>query len=443
MGGLAARRRALGLTQGALAETLGRDVSTVARWERGEAMPRPRHRRAYADALRVTLAELDVLIAGVPSGISPVPAPVRDWSPEEADRLCDAVETAGSTPITAEAATRLVHHWLVAEPPQVVERRAGRRVGRELAVRVTRRADRLRHLDDHVAGTDLELAVARELRATDGLLREASYSDEVGRRLLAALGDLCQLAGRVAADAGRDVAAARHYAVGIAAAHAASDRPLAGHLVSTLAYHTTNTGDPHDALLLAESALAGTETTATGTTRALFHDRAAWAHAHTGGRVQTERALGRAEAAFADRQPQEDPAWTYWLTPDELDVMAGRCFVVLGLPDEARPRLRRALGGYDEDRPREAALYWSWLAEAELMRGDVGEAAALASRVTELAGHTASTRSHARVHRLRALLDPHRRHPAVRAFRERLEDTPGDGRLAGRPAAAPGGQRSS
>jgi tetratricopeptide (TPR) repeat protein len=256
-------------------------------------------------------------------------------------------------------------------------------------------------------------------------VREGSYTDHVGRRLLAALGDLCQLAGWVSADAGRNRDAACYYVAGTSAAHAAGDRSLAGQLVSTFAYHMTNVGDPRDAVLVAQSAVAGTAAAATATTRALFLDRLAWAHAHRGDRQRTERALGMAEDAFADSQPSEDPTWAYWLTAEELDVMAGRCFTQLGLLELARPRLERALASYDDDRPREAALYWSWLAEVELRRGEIDHAAGLASRVLELTSHTASTRTDERVRHLRELLQPYRERPSVDAFDEEYQATLG------------------
>lgn len=54
--GLIERRRELDLTQEAIADRLGTDAGTVARWERG--ITTPRRRKAYADALDWTLAQL-------------------------------------------------------------------------------------------------------------------------------------------------------------------------------------------------------------------------------------------------------------------------------------------------------------------------------------------------------------------------------------------------
>src|SRR2546423_8789189 len=62
--GLAACREALGLTQEDLARRLGVEFNTVGRYERGELTPRPRRRPKLAEALGVSLGELDVLLRG-------------------------------------------------------------------------------------------------------------------------------------------------------------------------------------------------------------------------------------------------------------------------------------------------------------------------------------------------------------------------------------------
>jgi transcriptional regulator with XRE-family HTH domain len=60
---LARRRRAVGLTQEALAAQLDVDRSTVARWERGETEPLPWIRPKLGKSLRVTADRLDELLA--------------------------------------------------------------------------------------------------------------------------------------------------------------------------------------------------------------------------------------------------------------------------------------------------------------------------------------------------------------------------------------------
>ncbi|MET8540773.1 helix-turn-helix transcriptional regulator [Kitasatospora sp. NPDC004799] len=58
------RRKALGFTQESLAQSVGVDRSTVARWESGKVDPQDWQRPTLAKILRVTLAELDAILYG-------------------------------------------------------------------------------------------------------------------------------------------------------------------------------------------------------------------------------------------------------------------------------------------------------------------------------------------------------------------------------------------
>jgi transcriptional regulator with XRE-family HTH domain len=60
---LAERRKAIGLSQERLAEVMGVDRSTVARWERADTDPQPWHRPRLADALRISVEALADLLA--------------------------------------------------------------------------------------------------------------------------------------------------------------------------------------------------------------------------------------------------------------------------------------------------------------------------------------------------------------------------------------------
>ena len=60
---LVQRRKALGLTQEALAELVAVGRSTVVRWERGESEPLPSIRPKLARALKVSVDLLEGLLA--------------------------------------------------------------------------------------------------------------------------------------------------------------------------------------------------------------------------------------------------------------------------------------------------------------------------------------------------------------------------------------------
>lgn len=91
---LAERRKALGLTQEALADLMGVERTTVVRWERGESAPLPWLRPRLARTLRVSADRLEELLA--PGG----PAGAEIWSRPR--QLPPAV--AGFTGRTAELA---------------------------------------------------------------------------------------------------------------------------------------------------------------------------------------------------------------------------------------------------------------------------------------------------------------------------------------------------
>ncbi|MCM3886052.1 hypothetical protein, partial [Frankia sp. R82] len=334
-------------------------------------------------------------------------------------------------------AVRLAHEWLLTEPPQIMELTAGRHVGAALAERVEGRVVQLRRLDDHVGGRDLVGLVERELVATATMLREAVYDAAVGRRLLASVAQLCQLTGWIAADAGRGATARRVLSGGIRVAHASGDVALAANLISTQSYHLVNQGDVRRGVLLAQTACAGVGRATPPAAQALLADRLAWAYARAGDRPACERTLAQVERLYdhADRAPRPD--WAYWLDEREIDVMAGRCWTQLSRPDRAEARLRAGLAGYDPLRAREVALYETWLAEVNLLRGDVEQACERAIRIALLDARVNSARTSDRLRMLAGRLAGYRSVPAVREFTDVLQALASVTPAGPAPSAAP------
>lgn len=105
---LAERRKALGLTQEALAGLLEVDRSTVARWEHGEASPLPWIRPKLSKALRVSADRLEELLAD--SGTAPQAA--------RPGRLLDGASSTAVNPAqqrldkaSQELATAVARQW--------------------------------------------------------------------------------------------------------------------------------------------------------------------------------------------------------------------------------------------------------------------------------------------------------------------------------------------
>ncbi len=260
------------------------------------------------------------------------------------------------------------------------------------------------HLDDVIGGGDLFPVVSKELSEVHGVVRSASYAEKVGWRLLTVVGELAQLAGWVASDAGRYTEAQRIYLDGVFAAQSADDRPLAAQLLSSLSYQVANVGKAHDAALLARSAVKGAGG-ASPVVRALLWERVAWASARSRDYAGTRHALDAVDDTFENRSPGViEPEWVYWLDRSEIDVMAGRCLIELGSPHAAEPLLTNAIDSYDTDHAREVALYLSWLAEAYARAGTVDAARDTLARARRTARGINSARLNLRINQVGSLL---------------------------------------
>ncbi|WP_256339881.1 MULTISPECIES: hypothetical protein [unclassified Streptomyces] len=140
----------------------------------------------------------------------------------------------------------------------------------------------LRLADDVLAGGDLIRPALRELRSAVRLYRQGTHTSEVGRQLLRQIGELAQIAGWIASDAGQRSEAERIYRLGISAARQAEDHTLAGNITGSLAYQMSNTGRETEGLTLAQAALHEAGSEAPPKARALYLDRVAWAYTKAG-----------------------------------------------------------------------------------------------------------------------------------------------------------------
>ncbi|MFD7565800.1 helix-turn-helix transcriptional regulator [Streptomyces tendae] len=323
----------------------------------------------------------------------------REWLPFIAEALGVSLGALRAPLVTAQPALPTLSDFLPADDPLApLSTATGRRIGVSQVVDLQQRVHGLRLADDVLAGRDLIRPALRELRAAVKLYRESSHTVEVGRQLLCQIGELSQIAGWIASDAGQHDEAERIYRLGISAARQAEDQTLAGNIAGSLAYQLSNTGRTAEGLTLAQAALHDAGEDAPPKARALYWDRVAWSHTQAGEPQPAMRALGEAwQALSEDSDDSESPAWLYWVDAGELRVMDSRVFTEIRRPLRAVPLLRSVLSEYDATHTRELALYLSWLAVAMADGGEPEESAAVAERVIQLSTDTASERVAERV----------------------------------------------
>lgn len=364
----------------------------VSRWERGERVP-DAWLSAFAQVLGTPLHELEQAAAYArgdgQAALPGVASTLADLLPGGMDVL---------EPLTTPC---------------------GRRIGATTVAALAARVHGLRLADDVLSGGDLIVPAFRELRAAIRLYRESEHSEETGRGLLVQIGELGQIAGWIASDAGRGKDAERAYRLGISAARQTGDAVLVAQLAGSLGYHLSNSDRPREGLELSRAAVAEAGQDAPAATRALFLDRVAWAHTRVGESQPALRALGQAHAALDSTNSPPAPSWAYWVNRDELEVMDARVFTELRRPLRAVPLLRDVLGRYEATHAREVALYRSWLAVALADANEPEQAAEEARRVIDTSGDLSSERT---AQRARTVLHRLKEHENVPEAREVLAD---------------------
>ncbi|MFF5030033.1 helix-turn-helix transcriptional regulator [Streptomyces collinus] len=345
----------------------------------------------------------------------------REWLPFIAAALGVSVDALRAPLAPAEPPLPTLADFLPeGDPLSPAGGRTGRRIGMVQVDDLQKRVHGLRLADDVLAGGDLIRPALRELRSAVKLYRESSHSGEVGRQLLRQIGELAQIVGWIASDAGQHSEAERVYRLGISAATQAEDHTLAGNIAGSLAYQLSNTGRESEGLALAQAALHDAGADAPPKARALYLDRVAWAHTKAGGVAngqQAMRALGEAGQALSeDNDGTESPAYLYWVDAGELRVMESRVYTELHRPLRAVPLLRNVLSEYDATHTREMALYLSWLAVALADANEPEEAAAVAERVINLGSDTPSERLAERVRVILRRLQDYAEVPEVAAL---------------------------
>lgn len=337
---LARRRRAAGLSQEKLAQLLGVDRSTVVRWEAAETAPQPWLRPRLADALNVTLDELQDLVEQV-AGIGPELGGIAGNS---ADLPCgvDLVAVAA-----LRECVRQLDESYDRSPSSTLLGQAGQVHGR--------------------------LAVLQE-RASNGRVRRALLEVEAESATLMAqlVWDASHRRDHRGPSAFLDQAI--HAGRQARAPHAQSYATLRKSFIALYGEK-----DPVKGRALAqEAAEIAQACTPSLTGLSLLH--VAEGHAMTGDRKACEHALRLAEAQL-ERVDDLDPA-AGSCTLNEFNRLAGSCYLSLDLPHRAQPLLRATAGAL-AGKAKSQAIALGNLSISLIRQGELDEAATTLHRAID------------------------------------------------------------
>ncbi|MEV7028201.1 XRE family transcriptional regulator, partial [Kitasatospora sp. NPDC093558] len=308
----------------------------------------------------------------------------------------------------------LAAQWALVEPERLTAAIGGKRVDPDLVGWLESTGAKLTGLPTKQRQHTAVLLDAHLATVTD-LVDGGRYSEPIGLRLHSLAAQLAVACGWYRFDQGRHPAAGKLWNAALRSAHASGDRDLGAGVLSDFAYQAMWLKDPGTAVEVLGFAL--TRTTHP-TARSLLGLRKARAHAALGESVECHGELSAAEGEFSRRTADPAPSWCAWMSPADLAVDAGQCFLDLGRPDVADGLIGDGMALLPRSRDKTRAVFLAARARAFLQRGDVEQAAAVTDESLDLAQRIGAERC---VTMVRDLVPEFRRFPAVDGVPELLE----------------------
>jgi transcriptional regulator with XRE-family HTH domain len=321
--------------------------------------------------------------------------------------------------VGAAALAGVGQQWAAVEPGRLLGALHGRRVDGTLLAWLETRTDELRAMTNTNAPECTDL-VHSLLRTSIQLIDNAVYDHATERRLHQVAASAAQCAGWLHFDQGEHAAAQKHWIAALHAAHTSADRDLGAGILSDLAYLATWLNLPTTAITLLETAQSRTRSPAA---RALLHLRRAGALATAGDERGTGHALITAENDLDRAQPGTTPAWASWMSPADVAIDSGRCWLALGRTRTAQESLSQAVTLLPASRERTRSLALAYRAETALAQHDLAAAAADARTALDTALATDAGRCITLVRTAVDHITTHRTHPAATALRDYAQTT--------------------
>lgn len=282
-----------------------------------------------------------------------------------------------------------------------------------------------RDLDDSEGSISALLWAAGIWQNLAKILTHSRYHQPEGIRLHTAYIEMSETYGWMLFDAGKHPQAQRVYQTGLRLAREAEDHTdvhrATVNLLASAAYQACWLGQHHEADTLLSVAHSHKPDVLTPRLRAVLADREITLAGALGDTERVHRAEHQAHEHLAAAREGNEPWWSLWLSPQELDANTGSAWLAAHRPDLAEPYLTRRLAVLGDKYPRDRMLFASDLAHARLhtgdITGDITGACEATHHALELSEHVASPRVHERLHSITtALRDRHSAYPRVRAI---------------------------
>ncbi|MGH3942891.1 MAG: hypothetical protein ACRDTG_30570 [Pseudonocardiaceae bacterium] len=322
--------------------------------------------------------------------------------------------------MTGLTLTAVAHQWLF-DPARVAASVLGARVDHAVVNDLERVAEARRRLDDALGGGSLLPATREDLRLVVALLKNSSYTEDVGRRLHAVAAEFGRLAGWLAYETNQPALAQRYFLAALRAAHISGDRAIGANILGNMSAQAAFSDSPRDAVVFAESGLTVAREL-TPAVEASLHARLARGAAYVGDAKTWERSHGRVLDLLSRSVPENEPPWIYFFTEDHAHGIAGESLLALGRPKQAESHLRDAIMLLGPTFLRDRAQWLCRLATARIGMGSIDQACATAGEAASTIRRLKSPRIQQHLAEFRRAAELYANSAAVREFDAKYRD---------------------
>ena len=319
-----------------------------------------------------------------------------------------------------------IARWLVDAPDQVTH--AGiRRVGQADVDALWTMCEAFADADHQLGGGYARSTLIHYADRVVAPLLDGTYTETVGRGLFAASARLCDIAGFMCFDSGRQGLGQRYFIQALRTAKISDSGALGAHILADMSMQAHYQRHAREALALAEAAVTTARNAGSSSTLARCHAIHARALALSGDAGGSQKALNEAEDALGRATPDDEPFWIRFFTAQQLATESMYAAADLGRSHDVRHHAAEALAPANTMRRRQvlatATLASSHLpaeGDASTAAADVDHACELLSSIVPVVGSLSSARVLTSINDVRRRLTAFPQRPAVQQIEHDL-----------------------
>ncbi len=327
----------------------------------------------------------------------------------------------------ASAFAEPIREWLLNRHDEVLRELPGRAVGQSDVDALWAMGEAFTDADQRLGGGYARDTLMHYVNQVVLPLLHGSYSDVIGRELMAATARLCSVCAHMSFDSGRQGLAQRYYIQALRLSQASGKRALGAHILSNMSDQAHHLGNATQALDLATAGYRTAVACGSLSTAARCAAVQAEAHALGGDQQACAQACTIAERTLDRAIPTGERPWMPVFTTDQMT--ARRLFMArdLGRTGDVQRIAPDALAS-SAGMGRRHVLCTTELAASYLPAEgnphcDVDRACELLGQALPSLGSLHSTRSLERFNIVRRALAAHPNRPSVQEFEDRYHTT--------------------